>query len=650
MAGKAESTMSGKRAGKSALRVGGVEITKIEIALVASVLLYGLVTWTQASLVLELTLLITSIGLLIVAGARRIRTLMWRLRNRLIVAYFVIGVVPVVSILLLAGFTARHAGGQVGVYLVHAELERRLGVLNGAARMVARASNERRQAALDRIEAFYSERFPGLRVIIADAATPAPDAPPRAWGEIEGIVVKDGLLFAWARAIQGDRQVTMLVPLTRRWLSELTPSLGEVSIVHFPDPVSAGAVRRIAMRPHPAPGGEEEELPVIPPPVNRFDIELLWASEIPVAIWDSPQVLERSLLAVHSRLSAVLGILFAHKTPMPYLLYIVAIAFLVAELIAIQIGVSITRTITGAVHDLYEGTERVMRGDFSHRIRVKGNEQIAELSRSFNRMTENLEHLLAVAKEKERMQAELEIAREVQNQLFPRAAPELKRLQLRAMCNPARMVSGDYYDYPPLGDGKIALAIGDVAGKGISAALLMATLQSALRSEVRHLRGVNGSPAAVSTSSIVSRLNLQLYADTAPEKYATFCFAVYDDASGRLTYTNAGHLPPLLVRRGKVTALDVNGMVVGAFPFAKYDESSLVLESGDLLVFYTDGIVEPENEFGEMFGEQQLKELLLRSAQLETEQILNVVIDAVQRHTGSPELQDDMTILVARRS
>jgi sigma-B regulation protein RsbU (phosphoserine phosphatase) len=149
---------------------------------------------------------------------------------------------------------------------------------------------------------------------------------------------------------------------------------------------------------------------------------------------------------------------------------------------------------------------------------------------------------------------------------------------------------------------------------------------------------------------VVSRINQQLHADTSPEKFATFFFALYDDESGLLTYTNAGHLPPLLVRCGEVQPLEVNGMVVGAFPFARYGDSSVVLAPGDLLVCYTDGVVEPENEFGEMFGEEQLRRLLIKSAHLDVRQILNNVVDAVQQHTGSPEMQDDLTILIARRT
>jgi sigma-B regulation protein RsbU (phosphoserine phosphatase) len=116
-----------------------------------------------------------------------------------------------------------------------------------------------------------------------------------------------------------------------------------------------------------------------------------------------------------------------------------------------------------------------------------------------------------------------------------------------------------------------------------------------------------------------------------------------------MTYTNAGHLPPVLVRQGAVSRLDVNGTLVGAFPFSRYEESTLQLEPGDLLVCFTDGVTEPENDYGEMFGEERLIELILKNAGREDEEIIAAVMEAVRHWTGSPELQDDMTMLVARR-
>jgi phosphoserine phosphatase RsbU/P len=320
------------------------------------------------------------------------------------------------------------------------------------------------------------------------------------------------------------------------------------------------------------------------------------------------------------------------------------------EIISVIIGISMTRTITGAVHRLYEGTQHMIHGDFSHRIEVKGKDQLAELSRSFNSMIENLERLLVVAKEKERLQSEIEIAREVQSQLYPRSVPKTETLRLTAICQPARMVSGDYYDYEAIRGKRIALAVGDVAGKGISAALLMATLQSSLRTQLQGWdASCNGEPPQVSPSRLVSRLNSQLYTYTSPEKYATFCLGVFDEASGSFAYTNAGHLPPLLFRDGEAQHLDVNGTVVGAFPFSSYGESRVDLRSGDLLVCFTDGITEPENEYGEMFGEERLVDLIAKNSHRNEEQIIEMVLASVRQWTSSEELQDDMTIMLARR-
>jgi sigma-B regulation protein RsbU (phosphoserine phosphatase) len=260
-----------------------------------------------------------------------------------------------------------------------------------------------------------------------------------------------------------------------------------------------------------------------------------------------------------------------------------------------------------------------------------------------------------VAQEKERLQSEIEIAREVQNQLYPRAVPKSRTLRLKGFCQPARTVSGDYYDYENVQETQVALAIGDVAGKGISAALLMATLQSSLRAQLQNCveqAGPAGSGSVatmVSTSHIVSRLNSQLYSYTSAEKYATFCLGIYDEPSSVFTYTNAGHLPPILIRQGVAERLDVNGTVVGAFPFSVYDESSVDLRSGDLLVFFSDGVTEPENAYGEMFGEDRLIDVITRNAHLSEEQIVELVLASVHDWTASEELQDDMTIMLARR-
>jgi sigma-B regulation protein RsbU (phosphoserine phosphatase) len=144
-------------------------------------------------------------------------------------------------------------------------------------------------------------------------------------------------------------------------------------------------------------------------------------------------------------------------------------------------------------------------------------------------------------------------------------------------------------------------------------------------------------------------LNGQLHSYTSPEKYATFFLGVYDEPASIFTYTNAGHVPPLLVRDGTSQRLDVNGTVVGAFPFSTYNESCVSLKAGDLLAFFSDGVTEPENEYGEMFGEDRLTDLILRNADLSEDRIVELVLTSVRQWTASEELQDDMTLMLARR-
>ena len=166
---------------------------------------------------------------------------------------------------------------------------------------------------------------------------------------------------------------------------------------------------------------------------------------------------------------------------------------------------------------------------------------------------------------------------------------------------------------------------------------------------MRWLNASNGDgPRHFSTAKLVATLNRQLYATTALEKYASFYFALWDEASGSLTYTNAGHPAPLLLRGSQFETQDSTGTVVGAFPHAHYEERTVPLRRGDLLAAYTDGITEPENAYGEMYGEERLQELLLKYQAAGSSEIIARAMEAVVEWTGSSELQDDMTMIVAR--
>jgi phosphoserine phosphatase RsbU/P len=595
--------------------------------------------------------------------AAGMRKLIWRLRYRLLVTYLFIAVVPIVLTLILAGVGIYILTGQVAAYMVTTELERRVASLADPAQGIAAGPADLRLERARWIAPYFAGRFPGFQMLVRDGRTwrfpenASIEPPPAGWGDASGVVLKTGAPYLWVHAISKTAEVTMLAPLTAEALANLVPNLGQVALG--------------ARKPSPTAGTSSFQFTSsdlrgrVPAAANRLDGQVAYAAFVPVALWDHPNQTENEALFLVTRVSAVLQTVFGQKPELSdgitaaslasLIFSITGILLLVVELGSIVIGVRLTRTITRAVHGMYEGTERVRAGDFSHRIEVRGGDQLATLGVSFNSMTENLERLVEVAKEKERLQSEIEIAREVQNQLFPKSLPVAKTLRLAAMCKPARLVSGDYYDYMNLEGSSVAVAIGDVSGKGISAALLMATVQASMRTQLRAVRelaaaaGNGRSSPALSTSSMVARLNQQLHAYTPPEKFATFYFALYDDDTGRMTYTNAGHLPPILVRRGAVSRLDVNGTVVGAFSFSKYGESVLDLEPGDLLACFTDGITEPENEFGEMFGEDRLADVLVRNAGRDSGEVIAAVMESVREWTGSPELQDDMTLLLARR-
>ena len=615
------------------LRIGTVEGSFL--ALFLSWILLGYLTDSPTlGLILGLAMLVTGAWSAIRLSRVFVRQLLWRLRNRLIVAYIFIALVPVVLITLLIQVGIMLAGGQLAIYLVSTELSQRLKSLETSAALVRNSADAK--SAQDYLGALYPRLSLGPGLLPTD------------WKPGNGVVKRDGALYGWARAGQTDA----LFPITREFLGDLVPDMCESTIVEMPQ----GQVLLAPSSPD-APESHNR----LPPATRFFDFEIRWGTPLALQNGQDAGSGESLWLTIRTRPSALFqtfleqGVSWASDF-IPIFFLSVAIAFLFAEVISLIIGVSLTRTITGAIHDLYEGTLRVRANDFSYKIPIQSRDQLGELAVSFNQMTENVQRLLVVEKERERLQAELEIAREVQSQLYPRTMPDVQTLGLTATCNPARMVSGDYYDYQQIGDGKVALAIGDVAGKGISAALLMATVQSSFRSQIRGSLELavsagqeHTSRLQVSTSQMVTHLNQQLFADTSPEKYATLYLGMYDEASSKLTYTNAGHLPPILVRDGKAERLEVNGMVVGAFPFARYNESEITLQQGDLVCFFTDGVTEPENAYGEMFSEEQLIDLLLRNADKSEREIIDCILESVQDWTGAGELQDDMTLLLVRR-
>ncbi len=257
-------------------------------------------------------------------------------------------------------------------------------------------------------------------------------------------------------------------------------------------------------------------------------------------------------------------------------------------------------------------------------------------------LAELVQSLANEAAQRERINREIEIAREVQQRLFPQRIPKIVGCSLAGMCRPALQVGGDYYDFIELEDGRLGLAIGDVSGKGISAALIMASLRASLRGLTLDGPG--------DLARMMEKVNRLVYEASSTSRYATFFFATYDPATHELSYVNAGHNPPMLVRgsSGEVFRLEAGGLVVGLLPFAAYEAQSVTLEAGDLLVTYTDGISEAMTVDDEEWGEERMLAAFPLSPGASAEEVLEKVFVAADEFTAGAEQHDDMTLLILK--
>jgi sigma-B regulation protein RsbU (phosphoserine phosphatase) len=331
------------------------------------------------------------------------------------------------------------------------------------------------------------------------------------------------------------------------------------------------------------------------------------------------------------------------------LFLVIGVVFLTIELISLIAGIRLTRTITGTVDRLYEATEHVRAGDLYHRINMPARDQLSSLGGAFDDMTESLQSLLRESREKTRLEHDIHLAREVQEQLFPTAAPEVPGLELYGICRPARGVSGDYYDFLPVGEERVGLVLGDVSGKGVSAALIMAAIQSLIRTRLyKDSSDGEADSERFSTARFFDVLNQQMVENTPEEKYATCFYALYDSATRQLVYTNAGHPAPVLLRNGNVDRLDAGGTPLGLILPASYREAKVALEPGDTLIAFTDGFTESENNFEDQFGENRLIEAVQRSRGGPLPALVDEIYRSVEEWTGGGEPQDDMTLIIAR--
>ena len=328
----------------------------------------------------------------------------------------------------------------------------------------------------------------------------------------------------------------------------------------------------------------------------------------------------------------------------------IGVLFLIIEMIALVTGLALARSITGSVHELFTGTERVRLGDFTHKIAIHARDQLGELAESFNSMTASIEDLLRIQAEKKRLEEELRIAHEIQMSLLPQGPLGFPGLTVTSVCVPAREVGGDYFDFFPLDDHRVGVLIADVSGKGTSAALYMAEMKGLMLSLSRN----HASPRAllVEANHIIAQ-----HLDS--RSFITMTYAILDLRARTLTYARAGHTPllclpgPLAPVRG-LRLLAPDGMVLGlnldnGEMFERLlCEETMPIHEGDMFLFFTDGISEAMNCDDDCFGEGRLGRIVEEHSHLPSEELRERILREIAAFVGDAPQHDDMTLILLR--
>lgn len=638
------------------------------------------------------------------------RRLLWRVRRKLILSYVFIGVVPSLLVALFFGISLLLLFLNVSAYLVQS----RLAALVAQARFLAEstaielqrsATAEAVRETLEGRQTSTEARYPFVSMVVVpvehlrcDAPTgrrvrlvetlavslplaagpwahlPPPEGVP-AWVACDGFA---GFLAYRAAASASEAADTRLVvravavpdgpaprwalvldlPLSReveaRLEEETGIRLGEISAVRLGADADGPA-------PLPPVGRALEPRPPLPPPRGALgELGGRWVALLDYTDWTSGRTAVASLQIavnvwdVYTRISTTSS---AQLGPLNFsqvllvLLAVVGALFLVIQFVALLLGLVLARQITGAVHDLFTGTQHLRNRDFSYQIPVRARDQLGELAESFNLMTGEVTALLREMAEKGRLEQEMQAAREIQQRLLPHGPLSIPGLTVSAFCEPAREVAGDYYDLLPITESMLGVLIADVAGKGLAAGLYMAQLKVIVQSLAR----LHHEPRQFLTA-----VNRVVAANIDQRSFITMAYAVVDLERRSMTLARAGHCPILYVpvappgARRTPRLLAPDGLVLGLqiddgqMFESVLQEATVPLAPGDLVVLFTDGITETMNDAHECFGEQRLAALVAQYAHLPFDQLRAYIGAELKGFAGGADPHDDTTMILLR--
>ncbi len=607
--------------------------------------------------------------------------LLWRVRRKLILSYFFIGVVPAALIFLFFLIVGALALLSFSSYLVKEKLSDLQAQGRVYADMTAVELQQTRTASdvqelLARKAAAGARTYPGISIALLPMNGDTRTGPltAGAWDHgdppdaLPGWLLRQGPSSVVLPITEsgGTTSGARLIVRSVSWIGPADTTRRAV-VVDLPlDDATAGVIREetgirlgglARMSPSSAdpcrvPDGGTDA------PVDSSPWALSWVNFLDVTNWETGGTcklglhIQPSLVHLYRRITEAqaIGGGMSFGDVLLLMLVIIGGLFFVIQTVAFVMGVSLARSITGAIHELFEGTRRVQAEDLSHRVRVRSRDQFGALASSFNSMVENIEELLEQKVVKERLQQELQIARDIQTSLLPSEPLRRGDVVLAAACRPAREIGGDYCDFFPLDDGRIGMLVADVSGKGASAALYMAELKGLMLA----LSKTHQSPRA-----LLAEVNRVLSANLGRTSFVTMTYAVLDLHDRTLTHARAGHTPLIHLRAGDVfprtRLLAPEGLVLGVrmeSVRSRFEgilkEQTITLAPGDVVVLFTDGISEAMNEVRDLYGEDRLCLCVEEHADLEPDALCDEVFESVREFADGAEQHDDMTMIVLK--
>lgn len=572
---------------------------------------------------------------------------LWRIRTKLILSSLFIAVVPVVLLALFFAVAGLLFSGLVASHTVSSEVHRRAEALKDVARTALAGlprDNPPSETLLEtRLEAAKGVH-PKLTYVLSvkgrflRATGDGPRTLPGWWtgpGFAGLVKTESGASVLRAVWSEGDAYLALDAPLDESFFAEIREKTGvELLAIRGEGDKDEPEIR--LQRGQPGPGARQlSGWPGIATTerthwaTGRSDLEF-------VVFQYQPAALAKRLVPGRAGTADILLTVLA----------VIGAIFLVMYCFALLLGLLLARSITKSVHALYLGTQSLRAGDFQHRIRVTSRDQLGELAGSFNDMAQGLQDLMREQAEKQRLEEELRIARQIQMSLLPAETVTLPGLRIAALCLPAAEVGGDYYDLLPLSDTRLGVLVADVSGKGTSAALYMAELKGLVLS----LSRIHESPAR-----LLGEANRILSANMDSRSFVTMTYAVVDTERGSMRYARAGHNPLIHfdAAAGRTRLLTPPGLGLGldkqGDQFEQIlEEAEVPMGKGDVFLFFTDGLSEAMNTKAELFGEDRLRGLLEQSESWGTEEIKEHILAGIRAFVGEAAQHDDMTLVLLK--